>query len=97
MVKGQRINARKCRTLLKAADLLVAHYTRFDKGFVAQVVPEVLDWTWGCSCTGIPWRKWFPALETTRLQSLKSYFGIGGGTAHRALGDEETLMNQLRK
>ena len=92
MVKGQRIDTRKSRTMLKAADLLVAHNTRFDKGFVAQVVPEVQDWAWGCSCSGIPWKQWFPALGTTKLQDLSSYFGLSGGKAHRAMGDVETMI-----
>ena len=93
MVRGQRIDGRKAAGLLAEADICLAHNSGFDKGFVAQVVPEVPGYTWGCTCRGIPWKKLYPSLHSTALQSLSSYFGCEKGTAHRALGDVETTMN----
>ena len=92
MVKGQQIDRRRAKELLAEADICLAHNSGFDKGFVAQVVPEARGYTWGCTCRGIPWKKLYPSLHSTALQSLASYFGCERGAAHRALGDVETTM-----
>lgn len=95
MVKGHRIDRGRVRELLGQAELLVAHNSGFDKGFVAQVVPEVLAMDWACSCRGIPWRKLHPWLPNSKLQGLAEAFQVERGTAHRALGDVETTLNVL--
>ena len=93
MVRGHRIDTGRTRVLLSAADICLAHNSGFDKGFVAQVAPESLGYTWGCTCRGIPWKKLYPILGTTSLQGLSRFFRCTRGTAHRALGDVETTMN----
>jgi DNA polymerase-3 subunit epsilon len=93
MVKGQRIDCRRASALLAEAELCLAHNSGFDKGFVAQVAPEAQGHVWGCTCRGIPWKKLYPSLRSTALQSLSSYFRCEKGAAHRALGDVETTMN----
>jgi DNA polymerase-3 subunit epsilon len=93
MVKHQRIDGHRAAALLAEADLCLAHNSGFDKGFVAQVVPEARGCLWGCTCRGIPWKQLYPSLRSTALQSLSSYFGCDRGVAHRALGDVETTMN----
>lgn len=94
MVKGQRIDAKAVRALLSQADLLVAHNSGFDKGFVAQVLPEAPTLPWACSCRGIPWQKHFPVMNS-KLQDLARHFHVKTGTAHRALGDVETTLGLL--
>jgi len=91
MVKGQRIETETVRQLLSKADLVVAHNSGFDKGFVAQVLPEAPELPWACSCRGIPWQKHFPVLNS-KLQDLARHFRVKRGTAHRALGDVETTL-----
>jgi DNA polymerase III epsilon subunit-like protein len=93
MVKGQWIDGPFCTDLLAAAHICLAHNSGFDKGFVAQVVPETPRFTWGCTCRGIPWKQLYPSISSTALQSLSRHFGSGKGVAHRALGDVETMMN----
>lgn len=93
MVKDQRIDGRRVAALLAEADLCLAHNSGFDKGFVAQIVPDARGCTWGCTCHGIPWRTLYPSLRSTALQYLSSRFGCDKGDAHRALGDVETTMN----
>lgn len=95
MVRGQCIDAARVRELLEGADLLVAHNSGFDKGFVAQVVPEAAAMRWACSCRGIPWRSLFPQAPNARLQDLAEAFRLPRGTAHRAMGDVETTLNLL--
>ena len=92
LVKGRRIDGAKVRTLLSAADIRLAHNSGFDRGFVAQVVPEAAEMLWGCTCRGIPWKKLY-AVRTTALQELSAFFGCQRGISHRALGDVETTMN----
>jgi DNA polymerase-3 subunit epsilon len=93
MVKGHRIDAVRVTAMLERADLVVAHNSGFDKGFVRQVVPQADSLVWGCSCRGIPWRRLHPLLDNTRLQHLASRLAVSRGTAHRAMGDVETTVN----
>jgi len=95
MVRGRRIDAERVERMLAEADLVVAHNSGFDKGFVRQLVPRVDQMTWGCSCRGIPWRKLYASLESTRLQHLATMLAVRAGTAHRALGDVETTVNLI--
>lgn len=95
MVKGHRIDRTAVSRLLGSADLLVAHNSGFDKGFVAQVCPEAKEMTWACSCRGVPWRKFFPQAPNAKLQDLADTFQLPKGTAHRALGDVETTLRLL--
>ena len=95
MVRGRRIDAQRVARILAEADLVVAHNSGFDKGFVRQVVPQVDQMVWACSCRGIPWRKLYAALESTKLQHLAAQLAVRTGTAHRALGDVETTVNLI--
>ena len=95
MVKGRRIDALRVARMLGDADLVVAHNSGFDKGFVRQVVPGADALMWGCSCRGIPWRRLYAQVENTRLQHLAARLSIRAGTAHRALGDVETTVGLI--
>jgi DNA polymerase-3 subunit epsilon len=95
MVRGRRIDALRVGRMLAGADLVVAHNSGFDKGFVRQVAPQADAMLWGCSCRGIPWRKLYATLDSTRLQHLAAMLQVRTGTAHRALGDVETTVNLI--
>lgn len=95
MVRGRRIDAARVARMLGEADLVVAHNSGFDKGFVRQVVPHADTLVWGCSCRGIPWRKLYASVQCTRLQHLAERLAVPAGTAHRALGDVETTVNLI--
>jgi DNA polymerase-3 subunit epsilon len=95
MVKGHRIDSLRVGELLGHADLIVAHNSGFDKGFVRQVIPHADTLLWGCSCRGIPWKSYYPGLWSTSLPILARYLKLRTGTAHRALGDVETTVNLL--
>ena len=95
MVKGHRIDAAHLTGILARADLVVAHNSGFDKGFIRQVAPDTDAWLWGCSCRGIPWKAYYPALWSTSLPTLARFLKLQTGTAHRAMGDVETTVNLL--
>ena len=96
MVRGHRIDAAHLAGILARADLVVAHNSGFDKGFVRQVVPHADTLLWGCSCRGIPWKQHYPQLWSTSLPVLARFLKLPTGTAHRALGDVETTVNLRR-
>lgn len=95
MVRGHRIDADQLSGILGRADLVVAHNSGFDKGFVRQVVPHADTLLWGCSCRGIPWKQHYPQLWSTSLPVLARFLKLPTGTAHRAMGDVETTVNLL--
>ncbi len=95
MVRGHRIDAARLHSILARADLVIAHNSGFDKGFVRQVVPESFSMNWGCSCRGIPWRTIYPQVFSASLPSLAAFLKLPTGKAHRALGDVETTVNLL--
>ena len=95
MVRGHCIDASVLSDILARADLVIAHNSGFDKGFVRQVVPHADTLRWGCSCRGIPWKQHYPRLWSTSLPVLAQFLKLPTGTAHRALGDVETTVNLL--
>jgi DNA polymerase-3 subunit epsilon len=95
MVRGRHIDLARVVDLLSAADLVVAHNSGFDKGFVRQLMAGADRLPWACSCRGIPWRRLYGFLESTRLQHLAERLQVRAGTAHRALGDVETTVNLI--
>lgn len=95
MVKGHKIDAQRLDDILRRADLVIAHNSGFDKGFVRQVVPHCNQYIWGCSCRGIPWKQLYTGVWSSGLGALASRFGLQKGVAHRALGDVETTVNLL--
>jgi DNA polymerase-3 subunit epsilon len=95
MVRGQRIDADHVANLLAQANLVIAHNSGFDKGFVRQIVPHADTFLWGCSCRGIPWKRHYPQVWSAALPVLARFLQLPTGTAHRALGDVETTVNLL--
>lgn len=95
MVKGHKIDAQRLDDILQRADLVVAHNSGFDKGFVRQVVPHCDQFLWACSCRGIAWKQLYTGVWSAGLGALASRFRLQQGTAHRALGDVETTVNLL--
>lgn len=95
MVKGHCIDQARVQSLLFEADLIIAHNSGFDKGFVSQIASGVHQMNWACSCRGIPWKQFWPGLPNTKLQDLARCLKISPGTAHRAMGDVETLLGLL--
>ncbi|MSQ83915.1 MAG: hypothetical protein EXR77_13710, partial [Myxococcales bacterium] len=95
MVKGQRIDNARLADVLAQADMVIAHNSGFDKGFVRHHVPDCDTLTWGCSCRGIPWRALYPQVYSAALPELARVLRVATGTAHRARGDVETTCRLL--
>lgn len=95
MVRGHKIDGALLGSLLDRADLVVAHNSGFDKGFVRQVVPHADTLVWGCSCRAIPWKTLYPRMPDIKLPTLARHLRLPTGTAHRAMGDVETTVNLL--
>ena len=74
----------------------MAHNAGFDKGFVAQVMPECADLTWGCSCRGIPMEGATSPWTQPSSRYWPSIFSSSAAPAHRAMGDVETTLALLK-
>ena len=72
--------------LVDQADLVLAHFGDFDKGWL----PELASKTWICS-EDIPWPKPY---KSQSLVSIALAHGVGVASAHRAL-DDVTLLARL--
>lgn len=93
MLRGQRIDWRRVAAMIDAADVVIAHNARFDRGFVRPLVGMVdVGKVWACSATQIDWKGLgFPA---AKLELLSAFHGFFVG-AHRAGDDVNALLHLL--
>lgn len=54
-LKGQKINDTFAWGLLDRADLIVAHNSKFDAGFIERRYPDLAGKAWACSCSEVTW------------------------------------------
>jgi DNA polymerase III epsilon subunit-like protein len=66
--------------------VLIAHNAQFDKRFLSPWMNIV-----GTICTLQMARKLLPDVENHKLGTLAQHLGVEAGTAHRAMGDVQTL------
>jgi len=93
MVRGQRLDYRSIRAMLRQADFVVAHYVEFDRSFVERLMPSSRDTTWLCSRDDIDW--WAKGFESRSLEDLAFWHEIENLGPHRASGDVATLLALL--
>ena len=82
---------------LMNTEVLIGHNVKFDIRFLHEYLPEnfvVLDTLKLSRIIFTPDR--FPDLPDHKLQTLRYYFKLDAGTAHRALGDVITCINLLK-
>ena len=92
-VKGKKLNKTKIRTLIKQADILLAHNVSFDKRFVISFFPCARNKSWLCSMNGIKWNQ--KGFSSRGLQSLLKLHKINPGRAHRAEADVKASIKLL--
>lgn len=90
---GQQINDDDAVTLLRSADLVVAHSAAFDRKFVERRLPHAAGLAWACSCTEIDWAgAGFDGRALGWLVAQSGYFFTG----HRAGADVDAVIALLR-
>lgn len=92
-LRGLRLDYRQIRAMVRQADFVVAHCARFDRGFVARLMPSFRSATWLCSRDDIDW--WAKGFESRSLEDLADAHGIENPRPHRASGDAATLLALL--
>lgn len=82
---------------LMKTEVLIGHNVKFDIRFLRDYLPDsfvVVDTLKLSRIIFTPDR--FPDLPDHKLQTLRYYFRLDAGTAHRALGDVVTCVNLLK-
>ena len=83
-LKGQEINDGFACGLLDRADLIVAHNSVFDAGFIERRFPDLKGRSWACSCAEVDWLKLgFDGRSQSALLARIGWFS----DAHRAAED----------
>lgn len=84
MVKGQKIDLGKIRTMLSNVVVVIAHNSSFDRKFVEQLEPAFIDKAWACSMKDIDWRA--EGIESAKLEYIAYRLGFFY-SGHRATID----------
>lgn len=80
-VAGQKFDEEKIRQMVSEARIIIAHNSKFDRGFCEERFPFFLDENWACSMQEIDWRD--EDVESAKLEFIaykKGFFYEG----HRA-------------
>jgi DNA polymerase-3 subunit epsilon len=93
MVRGLDLDYHRIREMLRKAEFVIAHYARFDQGFVGRLIPSSRKKIWLCSRNGIDWRA--KGLRDRSLDALAPAHEIENPNPHRAAGDVATLLALL--
>lgn len=88
-VAGQAIDWAHVRSLLEAADIVLAHNARFDRAFVDPRAHSPRK-VWGCSQTQVAWDA--HGYMSSKLELLSVWHGFFVD-AHRALDDADALLH----
>ena len=92
MLKGQKINWDEVGSLLKSAQIVVAHNASFDRPFLDQSAPVSAEKVWACSLRQVDWTK--KGFSSSKLDLLNVYHGFFTDS-HRALNDADALLYLL--
>jgi DNA polymerase-3 subunit epsilon len=92
MVTGHMIDPQQLRSLVEPADLVIAHYARFDRPFFEAFSPLFDRKAWACSVSEIDWAaRGFEGNKLGYLIGQAGYFH----EAHRAVDDCFALLEIL--
>lgn len=91
---GQEIDTEAATSMLKSADVIIAHNACFDRNFVEHRLPDASGLAWACSCREIDW----PAAgyDGRNLGWLLAQAGWFHG-AHRADADVDAVIQLLQQ
>lgn len=90
---GRTIDEEHASTLLRSADVIIAHNAAFDRPFVEARLPQTQGMPWACSCNDIDWRRLgFEGKGLGWLLAQSGWFHAG----HRAQADVDATITLLR-
>ncbi len=91
---GQEIDTAAATSMLKSADVIIAHNACFDRKFVERRLPEAAGFAWACSCREIDWAA--GGYDGRSLGWLLAQAGWFHG-AHRAEADVDAVIQLLQQ
>lgn len=92
---GKRLDHGRVENLIQSADFIVAHNARFDRSFVAKLIPLSQRKQWLCSMSGVDW--YGKDFSSRGLQNLLLSHGICIERSHRAEDDVRAALTLLGK
>jgi len=90
---GKRLDHGRVENLIQSADFIVAHNARFDRSFVAKLIPLSQRKQWLCSMSGVDW--YGKGFSSRGLQNLLLSHGICIERSHRAEDDVRAALTLL--
>lgn len=94
-VSGKAFNRTKINADIGAADLVVAHNSKFDRGMMEVEFPAMKSKHWVCSMANGPWEAM--AINTKKLEFLAFAVGNFFYKAHRAMTDTNAVVALLNE
>jgi len=94
-VRGKQLDHERIEQLIGAADFLIAHNAKFDRGFLSKLYPGVASKKWLCSMQGIDWHR--KGFSSRSLQNLLFSHQIVVEQAHRADADVKGCLRLLAR
>lgn len=92
MLKGKAISDGPAYSMLKMADVIVAHNSAFDRNFIERRLPGLEDRRWACSLTEVDWERL--GFDGRKLKLIALEMGWRYA-AHRADDDVNALLHVL--
>lgn len=92
-VKGQSFDRGRILGDIAKANIIVAHNSTFDRGFIEREFSAAADKWWACSVKEAPWEEMLTG--SSKLEYLSYKVAGVFYDAHRALADAEVLLHLL--
>ena len=92
-VEGKNFDREAFVNVLRQAEIVLAHNSRFDRKFAERFLPDIEDLAWACSLNDFDWIG--EGFDGAKLGHLINQIGLFAPKAHSALADVEALVNLL--
>lgn len=89
-LRGKRFDEQRILSIIRQADLLIAHNAHFDRRMLSRIIPEVDGMSWRCSVRQISW-----PTPNKKLDTVCQHFGIQRQEPHNAMSDVQALSECL--
>lgn len=91
---GQRLDDERVKSLIAAADLIVAHNASFDRRFMINLYPEISSKPWYCSMYGIGWHSL--GHDSRELQHILRDLDVSNDRVDRSFDDAMSVISVLQ-
>lgn len=89
-LRGKRFDEQRILSIIRQADVLIAHNAHFDRRMLSRIIPEVEGMSWRCSVRQISW-----PTPNKKLDTVCQHFGIQRQEPHNSLSDVQALSQCL--